>query len=312
MTDHKGVQLESESKLGSLRRLSNGESESSHQPSAEFVERLEKATRNDIDTGGKNLGKELFDLDGPLPPSIVSAAVSEDPASIMIQENQFNEKNLKDEAELLEKEKPGNFKNQIISIKDFGLLDSERTSKVSEMSLEKELENLIVPKGKAPDNNGPLAELASPSAEHLEEPSIVATRETEQADGGENIRISQVLKQPGSTLNKEKTAPESDDFLQEPAIISSSLSLEAGEPKPAFANEANLLPAKVKPFANKDAKQILADEASRKKLLDQLTDELFNSMVSDCAQVKPRSKLPVGQSEESQKQNHDVYYVDQL
>ena len=92
----------------------------------------------------------MFDLDGPLPPSIVSAAVSEDPASIMIQENQFNEKSLKDEAELLEKEKPGNFKNQIISIKDFGLLDSERTSKVSEMSLEKELENLIVPRGKAP------------------------------------------------------------------------------------------------------------------------------------------------------------------
>ena len=92
----------------------------------------------------------MFDLDGPLPPSIVSAAVSEDPASIMIQENQFNEKSLKDEAELLEKEKPGNFKNQIISIKDFGLLDSERTSKVSEMSLEKELENLIVPRPKAP------------------------------------------------------------------------------------------------------------------------------------------------------------------
>ena len=80
----------------------------------------------------------------------MSAAVSEDPASIMIQENQFNEKSLKDEAELLEKEKPGNFKNQIISIKDFGLLDSERTSKVSEMSLEKELENLIVPRPKAP------------------------------------------------------------------------------------------------------------------------------------------------------------------
>ena len=38
--------------------------------------------------------------------------------------------------------------------------------------------------------NGPADELTSPSAEHLEEPSIVATRETEQVDGGENIRIS--------------------------------------------------------------------------------------------------------------------------
>ena len=162
-----------------MRRISNGESEGSHQPSAEFVERLEKATRNELDNGGRDLDKEFFELDGPLPPSIVSANVSDDPASIMIQENQFNEKNLKDEAELLEKEKQGNFKNQVISIKDFGLLDSERTSKVSEMSLDKDLENLIVPKSKVPERGSLAGELASPSAEHLEEPSIVASRETE-------------------------------------------------------------------------------------------------------------------------------------
>lgn len=196
-----------------MRRISNGESEGSHQPSAEFVERLEKATRNEFDNGGKDIDKELFELDGPLPPSIVSANVSDDPASIIIQENQFNEKNLKDEAELLQKDKPGNFKNQVISIKDFGLLDSERTSKVSEMSLDKELENLIVPQNKLPERGNLADELASPSAEHLEEPSIVASRENDQTDAGESIRIAQMLKGQEPELKEEKKGPESDDFL---------------------------------------------------------------------------------------------------
>ena len=47
-------------------------------------------------------------------------------------------------------------------------------------------------------------------------------------------------------------------------------------------------------------------------MLDKLTEELYQSIIAECTLVQPRSKLPVGQSEESQKQNHDVYYVDQL
>ena len=47
------------------------------------------------------------------------------------------------------------------------------------MSLDKDLENLIVPKSKVPERGSLAGELASPSAEHLEEPSIVASRETE-------------------------------------------------------------------------------------------------------------------------------------
>ena len=85
MTDQKEFGLQqSESKLKSLRRLSNGESEDSHQPSAEFVERLEKATRNEVGPNVKDLENEMFAVDGPMPPSIVSAAASDDPNSIVI------------------------------------------------------------------------------------------------------------------------------------------------------------------------------------------------------------------------------------
>ena len=85
MTDQKEFGLgASESKLQSLRRLSNGESEDSHQPSAEFVERLEKATRNEVGPNVKDLENAVFAVDGPMPPSIVSAAASEDPNSIII------------------------------------------------------------------------------------------------------------------------------------------------------------------------------------------------------------------------------------
>ena len=97
MTDQKDFGLgASESKLQSLRRLSNGESEDSHQPSAEFVERLEKVNR--VDANFKDLEKQVFDVDGLMPPSIISLAGSDDPNSIVIQENQFNEGNLKDES----------------------------------------------------------------------------------------------------------------------------------------------------------------------------------------------------------------------
>ena len=34
--------------------------------------------------------------------------------------------------------------NQVITIKDFGLLDSKRTSGVSELSIEKNLENVVM------------------------------------------------------------------------------------------------------------------------------------------------------------------------
>ena len=47
----------------------------------------------------------------------------------------------------MEKERFGegvNFKNQVITIKDFGLLDSKRTSGVSELSIEKNLENVVM------------------------------------------------------------------------------------------------------------------------------------------------------------------------
>ena len=89
----------SESKMQSLRRLSNGESEDSHQPSAEFVERLEKVR---IDSNVKDLENEVFAVDGPMPPSIISLTGSDDPNQIHIQENTFIDANLKDEADFLD------------------------------------------------------------------------------------------------------------------------------------------------------------------------------------------------------------------
>ena len=109
------------------------------------MERLEKVNR--VDTNFKDLEKQVFDVDGRMPPSIISLTGSDDPNSIVMQENQFNEGNLKDEADLLDKERfrdGVNFKNQVITIKDFGLLDSKRTSGVSELSIEKNLENVIM------------------------------------------------------------------------------------------------------------------------------------------------------------------------
>ena len=76
-----------------------------------------------------------------------------------------------------------NFKNQVITIKDFGLLDSERTSRVSELSMEKDLENVVMTEKEAGEigkqQRLETGDLVSPSAEHLEEPSIVASRETQ-------------------------------------------------------------------------------------------------------------------------------------
>ena len=71
----------------------------------------------------------------------------------------------------------GNFKNQVMTIKDFGAIDSKRTSQQSETSNEKDFMRMLANQKNrtqehAADSNG-----ISPTAEHLEEPSIVGKRE---------------------------------------------------------------------------------------------------------------------------------------
>ena len=254
----------SDGKHISLRRLSSGGSEDGHQPSAEFVERLEKV-RNDNNV--KDLENEVFAVDGPMPPSIISLTGSDDP-NLVVQENSFNptfmDGNLKDEADLLKefRDKEGGKMNQVITIKDFGLLDSKRTSGVSELSIEKNLENVVMTEKEAEMGRQmqlEQADVVSPSAEHLEEPSIVASKETQQAgktDPGNNIRISDMLKQTkdiGQILNqpppKPKEMTDQDDLLQEPAIISSSQTLDTNSGKMStFDNPSTLISAKMKPL----------------------------------------------------------------
>ena len=68
--------------------------------------------------------------------------------------------------------------------------------------MEKDLENVLMTEKEAGEvgkqQRLETGDLVSPSAEHLEEPSIVASREGQQAvktEKGENIRISDMLKQ---------------------------------------------------------------------------------------------------------------------
>ena len=71
-----------------------------------------------------------------------------------------------------------NFKNQVMTIKDFEGIDSKRTSQQSETSNERDfLKMLENRKHKGVVND--TSELISPSAEHLEEPSIMGKRETQ-------------------------------------------------------------------------------------------------------------------------------------
>ena len=67
-----------------------------------------------------------------------------------------------------------------------------------------------------------------------------------------------------------------------------------------FTNDSStLVPAVMKPLKAQDTASILASESSKAQLLDKLTEELYQRIVAECTTVQPRSKLPVGQSEES-------------
>ena len=50
-------------------------------------------------------------------------------------------------------------------------------------------------------------------------------------------------------------------------------------------DSSTLVPAKMKPLEGQDAKSILASESSRAQLLDKLTDELYQSILTECTLV---------------------------
>ena len=113
-------------------------------------------------------------------------------------------------------------------------------------------------------------------------------------------------------LQQQKQSDQ-DDLLQEPAIISSSQTLESNNGKmTTFDNPSTLIAAKVRPLEGQDAKSILASESAKAQLLDQITEDLFQSLLADGTRVEPRSKPSSGQPEEGKEKNHDVYYIDQL
>lgn len=76
-----------------------------------------------------------------------------------------------------EKESPlkavdsANFKNQVMTIKDFEGIDSKRTSQQSETSNERDFLKMLESRKSKVIHDG--SDGISPSAEHLEEPSVI-------------------------------------------------------------------------------------------------------------------------------------------
>ena len=181
-----------------------------------------------------------------------------------------------------------NFKNQVMTIKDFGLIDSKRTSNQSETSNEKEF-NKMLSLAQAKGSRD-----STPSAEMPQEPSLLGKQSNADLDGdnatavksplsnGDSIRISEMLKMqadlgdlvPGSQQQQpeapakeksdEHSETDSQNLLQEPAIISSSQTLEVPQPRESEEvekppQESVLIAAKTKP-----AKELSLDELQAK------------------------------------------------
>ena len=99
-----------------------------------------------------------------------------------------NEPKLPEQDDLLsqsERLDRSNFKNQVMTIRDFSAIDSKRTSQQSETSNERDFIRMLASQqAKTSQKTQPVSEendLVSPSAEHLEEPSIIGKRESNSA-----------------------------------------------------------------------------------------------------------------------------------
>lgn len=173
---------------------SNIESDMSHQPSAEFLERLERVNKQEpfisSNISDKLLGSGDFGVfDEPLLPSALQSET--DPVGMTSNqpENMLktgeNTPQLSNQEQLSQTEKidRGNFKNQVMTIKDFGAIDSKRTSQQSETSNEKDFMKMLANQKNRNLNNTEDNGI-SPTAEHLEEPSIVGKREHAATESG--------------------------------------------------------------------------------------------------------------------------------
>ena len=122
---------------------------------------------------------------------------------------------------------------------------------------------------KQKQNANHISNTMSPTAEHLQEPSSIGKKDSQEARDGheliQNIKISDMLKHQSKDLDeiikeqsshRSDTAKEDGELLQEPAIISSSQTLEVPNstnvaPAPTFTtfdqHNPNLITAKTKP-----------------------------------------------------------------
>ena len=125
-------------------QASNVESEISHQPSAEFLERLERVNKNEPLISSAKSDKLLGsgDFTGSEEPMLPSGLVSDtdqggDQSNLGAAAH-GDKQSEKEEMSTTDKLDRGNFKNQVMMIKDFGAIDSKRTSQQSETSNERE------------------------------------------------------------------------------------------------------------------------------------------------------------------------------
>ena len=85
-----------------------------------------------------------------------------------------------------------------MTIKDFGAIDSKRTSQQSETSNEKDFMKMLANQKNRQETshnlNNPDTQDVSPTAEHLEEPSIIGKRELATTqEGGQEPEISAAI-----------------------------------------------------------------------------------------------------------------------
>ena len=133
------------------------------------MERLERVNKQEpfisSALSDKLLGPDFVNFDDPMMMSVVPSDME---AALL---------NEADPLSQLEGHDRNNFKNQVMTIRDFGAIDSKRTSQASETSNEREFMKMLAAQ-QVKASLQLASDGVSPSAEHLEEPSLVGKRES--------------------------------------------------------------------------------------------------------------------------------------
>ena len=134
--------------------------------------------------------------------------------------------------------------------------------------------------------------------------------------------LEEMIKDQGS--NRSENTQEESKLLQEPAIISSSQTLDAPQASiSASLDSSTLVQAKVKPIDEApklklediEKKIKSGDQAEKDKIIDSLTDDFMKMLLQESVTELPSRKPKDEKAADAQKgdqPNHDVYYIDQL